>query len=268
MTDLSSKFGAVTAQLDTIIAKLDDLTTAVSASGGNADIVDAIEDVLSRLDTAQTMNGSRNVLLAAILSAIGDISGYPPNYTVRRLLAMLQTTLDEEPPQLINNPSPGAEFACGPWTLQTGWALVGIYSLSGTAYKAYTPWFDNVTSPFPLGFQSNPSNTRRIIGAVGPSDRDICLGWNTTGHTEPAAIGYIGKTLTTAENWFDDFANASFVWIETPQMPVGVVSAATHAYANGAWIATGDVCVEYIVLYPFDMPAPTWLDFSISSGGG
>jgi hypothetical protein len=278
MSNLSAKFSALetalTGKLDTIIGKLDDLLAI--PEGSNDDVVAAIGRIISRLDTAQAMGGSRNVLLSDIRDAIGAITTYPPNYTVRRLLALLQTSIDAIPADYAGNEPPGNTYACGPWTRQIAWTLVGSGLTfttpgipGGYAVDVYVPVFPAISSPIPLIVQDTSLGFQMIRAESGSCN--VCFGCNRTGddNISTPARHLIWKTFLS--NAYPEIGIPSWVpWDETNFIfPIDTATTYTEKLGGGSGaIGLGDHVTALIRVQNAGTPPPTALNYFISSTGG
>jgi hypothetical protein len=262
--DMGAKLDTVVSKLDTIIGQLSDLLAV--PVGNNDDVVAAIGNIISRLDIAQTMGGSRNILLTDIRNAIGDISTYPSNYTVRRLLAMLQTSLDIVPADYAGNDPPDNTYTCGPWTRQTGWDIAGQHEWGGQLYDWYIPVFSGLsTLPIPLMSETVLAGFQMIRAASGGCH--VCFSYNL-----------IGDSVECKHIYWDTFLSNAYpvvhyhpptVWPQfAGEYPIDAMSRYTSKFGGGGGaIDLGDNVASLVrIQWPNSTP-PTALNYFISSSG-
>ena len=131
--------------------RLGDLTLAVQQSNV------LLAQVVGRLDTAQSQNGSVAALLTDIRNAIGAVSSPPANYTVRRLLALIQECICEAPPVLGEGFTPPAGNCLGD---PANWQECTLNLLvAGEDIRTYSV-------SFPASLTNNPALGNRLLTQV------------------------------------------------------------------------------------------------------
>lgn len=270
MTDLSGKFAALQTalgdKLDTVIARLDTMIAALDTSNANVSSLAEVElaAIIGRLDTAQSMNGSANVMIADIRAAIGILSTYPANYTVRHLLAMLQETLDTVPPVIINRTDlpDCAQSISASWVQCTGFNYLGLGAYNGSDYKVYSPEFGSSLETYQLQGLYNAGNLRTIYRHYGSSFGDITIAYKYISDTMPWYILKSERTYTTVENSWPDYDYNTLTVVKSNITLAGCDSSSLSGVQT-APISAGDVIAEYFVLFPIafnlDMPLTLFL---------
>ena len=268
-TALSSTLGG---KLDSILTKLDDLATKLDASADYSAIISAIRAIrggthtlttlASRLDNIQSITGSQNSNLMDILFAIGDISTNPANYTVRDLLALVETSIGTQPP---DNQEVGNDASDSTWLRQLSWKEFMPRSYSGTLYNVYSPVFSPISNPYTLVRKDSSDNKRSLYLCDYGGTSTMSVAWNTTDHVSPVFVAKLRKTLVIAgefDNSFDEFSFISDCGMypyEGNMQATGSMDATTSA-VNAQACGDGDTVVEWFVLYP-DGVVPIYLDF-------
>ena len=201
-----------------------------------------------------------------ILLAIGAFEFDPSYYTIKQLLALLQTATD--------SPSPGESTGndappyAGTWIRQTSWKAYMPRSYGGTLYNVYSPVFSPISSPDYTLFRKDSSDNKRFLYLCDYGGTNtMSVAWNTTGHVSPVFAASLTKTLVIGgsdhlDNSFDDFSfilDCSVYPSEGSIQATGSMDVATFA-VNAQACGDGDTVCEWFVLYP-DGVVPTYLDF-------
>lgn len=169
---------------------------------GLGDVSSSLAQVVGRLDTAQSQNGSLVTLLTDLRNATGLVSQDPANYTVRRLLDEIHTCLcgpldiDDgsggggEPPPPEDEPP--ANGCTGYARIQrvSYWQSQGTATISGTTYNVFAPMFSYDPTYQGWNLHSGCENTTRRahIQNQGYNPIYYCLVWNFGLSSRPFAI--------------------------------------------------------------------------------
>lgn len=271
MTDLTGKFNglenALATRLDTVITLLQQVNSNLIELQNAQPNMGA---VLGRLDTLQSMAGTRNNVIIDILHAIGGIQTYPANYTVRRLLAMLQTALDSEPGEL--GPTLGAPSCAGAdaeWVQCTGWGDLGERSYNGNTYHVFSPQFGSNLQNYGLIGLLNVGNQRSIYKNINVSDSPIAIGWNFPQGQAPAILIKRVETLAGDSTDWADRPLSDYSYVTGNLVASGCNETITSGFAAGE-INPGDIIVEYFFLFGTGItgtpPLTVWLASEYVSG--
>jgi hypothetical protein len=205
--DLAARIDVLSQQLATQHAEM---LAAIAALAGGVSLAQLRSAVI-----ASTGGGATEATLGQVLAAIGQLDTYPASWTVRALLAALNTAIDTtptgEPPSSGLNPDPGScgagwQFSgrgtminSGEWADVGGvtcdlWYLESIF-VDGLIWKTATA---GVMEPDPQFVAAHPD------GYV-----DFCISWDFTGNaTLPPQYG---MRQSDAEN----AAGTPYTWIAT-----------------------------------------------------
>ena len=264
MTTLTEKIATILAKMDTIISG----TADYSAITAKIDITN------TRLNTLLTLVGAQNRNIEAILAAIGTLESDPANYTIKELLALLQTSVDTQPTEKAGqNVPPGLAFACGPWIRQTGWLDAGWIGSVGAGMQHWTPVFSGTVqvgaSIYTIESQPNSDHTRHLYRATDQNgtSANVCIGWNVTAHPAPSLVRCLNYEITSTNpaNWFyplSQIVNTPTIYPQEGVLPaIDAVSFETRTQTPNV-VTIGDIVLECLV--GFDGIAPSYLDFFIS----
>jgi hypothetical protein len=270
MTTLTEKLDALILALGT---KLDTLDTAIAltntkldaliaSSGGTADYSSIVTAIESGTESNATWLNAVWSESLNIVNAIGNIDvSSPVGWSVRELLANLQTAVDAAPSDRNQNPSPEGEG----WTRQVAWRGYGALVIGGTTYNAWCPVFAVTTQPHSLERQANESDTRYNYLCDYAGFETMQVGWNCTNHIQPAFIGAYPKLLTITESYSNAFltvdvgADLNIYPQEGTAAIQGSHEIATRSQ-NAQAFGTGDLVAEWFVFYPAGQQ-PFTLDF-------
>jgi hypothetical protein len=270
MTDLQGKFTALESalggKLDTVIERLDALITGVNAVNDSVLSQSEVDlsAVIGRLDISQSIAGSANALLTDIRSAIGVISSYPANYTVRHLLALLQESLESAPPVIIN-PADLPDCATGMsanWVQCTGMNYLGLGAYNGSDYKVYSPEFGSSLEQYTLQGLYNAGNLRTVYRHLGSSFGDVTVAYKYTSDVMPWYILKSERTYTTTQDSWPTYNYNTLMLVKSNIMVAGC-SSSNLSGVQASPIGAGDVVVEYFLLFPqaynLDLPLTMFL---------
>lgn len=263
-TTLGGKLDTIQTTLESLSAKVDTLATQTSdyssiiaaITGILGDGNYTLTDIAMRLDAI--WENTSNILLA-----IGAFEYEPANYTVKELLALLQTSIDSQP---TDKPKTQNDVPySGTWLRQASWKAYMPRSYSGTLYNVYSPVFSPIDNPYTLFRKDSSDNKRSIYLCDYGGTNTMSVAWNTTGHVLPVFVASLTKSLVIAgeiDNSFDDFSfllDCSVYPGEGSIQATGSMDVATFA-VNAQACGHGDNVVEWFVLYPEGV-TPTYLDF-------
>jgi hypothetical protein len=264
MTTLTEKLAPILAKMDTIISGTADYSVVTAK----------IDITNTRLNTLLTLVGAQNRTIEAILAAIGTLEGDPANYTVKELLAMLQTSVDTAPSEKTGqNVPPSSAFACGPWLRQHGWLNAGWIGSIGTGMDHWTPDFSGTVqvgaSLYTIESQPNSDHTRFLYRAIDQNgtSASVCIGWNVTAHETPSLVRCLNYEIASnnPDNWFYPLSQIVSTPVIYPQegiLPaIDAISFETRTQTPNI-IMIGDIVFECLV--GFDGIAPLYPDFFIS----
>jgi hypothetical protein len=270
MTTLTEKLNALILALGT---KLDTLDTAIAltntkldaliaSSGGTADYSNIITAIESGTESNATWLNAVWSESLNIVNSIGNIDvSSPVGWSVRELLANLQTAIDAAPSDRNQNPSPSGEG----WTRQVAWRGYGALVIGGTTYNVWCPVFAIATQPHSLERQANESDTRYNYLCDYAGFKTMQVGWNCTNHVQPIYIAAYPKTLIITENYSNafltDFDLSSVIIYPQEGTASSQGSHEVDTWARNAQaFGSSDTVAEWFVFYPSGLQ-PFTLDF-------
>lgn len=211
--------GDMVAQLEALGVKVDAVATAIADLRGtgpentlrsiNQSIWNlagpapgtTLTDLATAIQAAQS-GGATEATAQAILAAIGTLASYPANYTVKELLALLNTNISAEPGTGNLNADPGAcGAAAWDYNSRTGaMTKLGTSTIGGIDYDIYAPQV-----PFVPGFLENYGQVADCVATIPaefattyPYDSvNVCVSWDFTGAAyTPAVCSVMGVAVS------------------------------------------------------------------------
>lgn len=166
---LTTQHVALMQQLATLNTNVQGVTDAINALQLTAPEID-LSGIISRLDTAQAQRGSQVNLQTDIRNAIGAISQYPENYTVKRLLALLNIALNGDIPPVDADLAPDPSGQCGDsgYIRATSWAQGRAFNHGGVDVVEWFPMFPGYTTlanATQTGANSAPAYNRQPVSS-------------------------------------------------------------------------------------------------------
>ena len=228
--DMVAGFAALSAKIDRLITSLDggatpspttnvisQLTAAnYTLTAIDEDSTSSIASEIINLRTAiQAGNGgATETTVAAILAAIGTLASEPANYTVKDLLALLNTSIDVVPPAKVAGNAdlvradPGGCDNLGAWTYSErtpNMIKIGTVTDNGADYDIYSaeiyqwdPWF--------LSYPNSNYNYNETIGFAPLSNTQqtvvfVCVSWDFSCYDTPPGFSSIIGSNCYTELW-------------------------------------------------------------------
>lgn len=191
--DMVAGFAALSQQLATqhtaLLAKLDDIADGTT-----------LAQLRTAVEAGAASGGATEATVAAILSAIGTLASYPADYTVKELLALLNTHIAVEPGKAGAGLNLDTYGCTGPWdysTRVTTMKSMGVITIEGVDYESFAP-------VVPIDYQYIVRDAVSEAASVPDSFFDtyendnigVCLSWNWEGMSIPPASVQLNGTDT------------------------------------------------------------------------